>query len=160
MRFVVCENRYVRRIDQHLVDHDLEDQRRDQGEDLQEERGDQHLGEHAAYFQIAPMKHEISKRRARWSSEPRRVKHQLAVPHGLELFAREQRGPRLAWRLQQDLLVIGLGDDDEVAVLQNSDRGKWRLRKTVEGVFRTLAFRLCRRATRSISVLPMVRVPS
>ena len=35
---------------QHLVDDDLEEQRRDQREELQEERGDQHLGEQAAVF--------------------------------------------------------------------------------------------------------------
>ena len=35
---------------QHLVDHDLEEQRRDQREQLQEERGDQHLAQQMAVF--------------------------------------------------------------------------------------------------------------
>ena len=35
---------------QHLVDDDLEEQRRDQREQLQEERGDQHLAEQMAIF--------------------------------------------------------------------------------------------------------------
>ena len=34
-------------VDQHLVDDDLEEQRRDEREQLQEERGDQHLAEQA-----------------------------------------------------------------------------------------------------------------
>ena len=32
-------------VDQHLVDDDLEEQRRDQREQLQEERGDQHFAQ-------------------------------------------------------------------------------------------------------------------
>ena len=37
-------------MDQHLVDDDLEEQRRDEREELQEERGDQHLAELLAVF--------------------------------------------------------------------------------------------------------------
>jgi hypothetical protein len=35
-------------VHEHLVDHDLEEERRDQGEDLQEERGDQDFAQQAA----------------------------------------------------------------------------------------------------------------
>ena len=35
-------------VHQHLVDHDLEEQRRDQREELQEERGHQHLAQQPA----------------------------------------------------------------------------------------------------------------
>ena len=38
-------------VAEHLVDHDLEEQRRHQGEDLDEERGQQHVGERLA---VAP----------------------------------------------------------------------------------------------------------
>lgn len=44
---------------QHLVDHDLEDQPRDQGEDLQEERGDQQLWNIRRYFKIARMRTDV-----------------------------------------------------------------------------------------------------
>ena len=37
-------------VHQHLVDDHLEEQRRDQGEQLQEERGDQHLAQKMAIF--------------------------------------------------------------------------------------------------------------
>jgi hypothetical protein len=33
---------------EHLVDHDLEEQRRNQSEQLQEKRGEEHLAEQAA----------------------------------------------------------------------------------------------------------------
>ena len=71
---------------QHLVDHDLEEQRRDQREQLQEERGDQHLAEQAAVFVDGAQEpgdveapDEIGER-ARGGSSGR-----AAVPHRLEL---------------------------------------------------------------------------
>jgi len=94
-------------------------------------------------FQMAPMNHEMSEWRA----------------DRYELIATEQRGSRLIGHLQQNLLVIGLGDHNEVAIPQKGDR-RQRLTGRVESGTADLGLRLCRQATPSISVLPMVRVPS
>ena len=80
---------------EHLVDHDLEEQRRQQPEDLQEERGDQDLGQGlAGICLIAGMNQPMPKRCATPSPDGApRQKHQSASPGGFERFALEQFGP-------------------------------------------------------------------
>jgi len=41
---------------EHLVDHDLEEQRGDEGKELQEERSDKHLREEPVSFAAVPCK--------------------------------------------------------------------------------------------------------
>ena len=112
---------------QHLVDDDLEEQRRDQGEQLQEERGDQHLAQQAAVFvDRAQEPGDVEAAgEVRQAGAPR---HQIeaAVPDRDELGPRHQVGPRRQRRLDQDLVVAGLAEDQEAAVAQRRDGGQGR----------------------------------
>ncbi len=110
---------------QHLVDDDLEEQRRDQPERLQEQRDDQHLGQDPAVFMHRA--HEpadveppcqIAERRAPGDED------HLAGPVGIELGPR----PHL-WLLSQDVeqqhpVRRGTQEQSETAIPRHRDRGQ------------------------------------
>jgi hypothetical protein len=100
-----------------LVDDDLEEQRRDQREDLQEERGNQHLAEQASVF-VNGTEEPGDVEPARQIDEagpPGHQKH-LAVPRLLEFGARHHGGPRRERRLDQGLVVTDYTEQQKVAV--------------------------------------------
>ncbi len=80
---------------QHLVDHDLEEQGRDQGEELEEERGDQHLGQKPSVF-LDRAQEPGDVEAAREVGQGRAPCHQdePAVPHRLEFGPRHRFGAR------------------------------------------------------------------
>ena len=82
-------------VHQNLVDHHLEEQRRDQGEHLQEERGHQHFAQQMPVFVDCP--HEPGDVEAaghlRQSGAPGH-QDQFAVPERKQFSLRHQDGPR------------------------------------------------------------------
>ena len=107
---------------QHLVDDHLEEQRRDQGEQLQEERRDQHLAQQMSIFVDRSQKPgDVEAAGDVRQSAPAGHQDQLAVPDRDELGPRHQSGPRCLRRLDQNLVLGGLGDHHEPAVTQGRD---------------------------------------
>ena len=77
--------------DQHLVDDDLEEQRRDQREKLEEERGDEDLAEQMAVFvDGAEEPADVEAARKIHQSGATCHQHKTAVPNCLELVARHR----------------------------------------------------------------------
>ena len=115
-------------VHQHLVDDDLEDHRRYEGEDLQEERGDHHLGEHPPVFvDRAEEPGDVEALRQVDQRTAARHLHDRAAPSCLELFALEQRRPLGIRHLDQDPLGVSPGDEHEAAVLQLGNGRQRRL---------------------------------
>jgi hypothetical protein len=114
-------------VNQDLVDDDLEEQRRDQREQLEEERRHQHLAEHVAVLvQGAEKPGDVEAARQVQDALARRHQHKLTVPHGLELLARHQARLWRLGRLDNCLVVPDLADDDETAITQHRDAGHRR----------------------------------
>ena len=80
---------------EHLVDDDLEEQRRDERKELKEERGDQHLAEQMAVLVDRPQEPR-NVEAAREIRQFRSARHQdkAAVPNGFELGPRHRFGSR------------------------------------------------------------------
>ncbi len=80
---------------EHLVDHHLEEQRGDQREELQEEGGDQHLGEKPPVFVNCTEKpRDIETSGEIEQSGPPRHEYETPVPDRLELGLGHQCRPR------------------------------------------------------------------
>ena len=96
-------------VHENLVDHHLEEQRRDQGEHLQEERGHQHFAQQMPVFVDRP--HEPGDVEAaghlRQSGAPGHP-NQFAVPERKQFSLRHQDGPRRVRVLHQDLALPAL----------------------------------------------------
>ena len=109
-------------VNQHLVDHHLEEQRRDQGEQLQEERRDQHLAQEMAIFVDRSQKpSDVEPAGDIRQSSPAGHQDELAVPDRDEFGLRHQGGSGRPRRLDQNLVLAGLGDHQEPAVAQGRD---------------------------------------
>ncbi|EGW52914.1 hypothetical protein TevJSym_cb00010 [endosymbiont of Tevnia jerichonana (vent Tica)] len=112
---------------QHLVDHHLKKERRDQGEKLQEEGGQQHLAQQPAVFndggdEPAEIKAAALARQQRAFSD----ENQLTAPGGLEDLSGQGQRAALQWILDQQPLRLSLiaGDDEIVAVVVTGDGGQ------------------------------------
>ena len=107
---------------EHLVDDDLEEQRRDQGEQLQEEGGDQHFGEEAAVL-VDGAEEPGDVEAAREIDEARPPCHQdeIAGPASLKLGLRHHGRERPERVLHQDLVLAYLGEEEEAAVPHDRD---------------------------------------
>ena len=115
---------------QHLVDDHLKEQRRDQGEQLQEERRDQHLAQEMPIFVDRSQKPgDVEPAGDVRQSGPAGHQDQSAVPDREKLGPRHQGGPGRLRRLDQDLVLGGLGDHHEPAVTQGRDGRQGRLGK-------------------------------
>ena len=112
---------------EHLVDDDLEEQRRDQGKELQEERGDQHLAEQAAIL-VDGAQEPGDVEAARQVEQAGAARHQdePAVPDRLELGPRHELGPRRQRMLDQRLVLADLAENQKAAVAQRGDPGQGR----------------------------------
>ena len=108
---------------QHLVDDDLEEQRRDEREELQEERGDQHLAEQAAVF--------VDRAEEPGDVEPAGEIRQ-AMPAAPSARGGRPRSPRIRLAsscagagirgtLHQHLVLVRLAQQQEAAVAQHRD---------------------------------------
>ncbi len=112
---------------QHLVDDDLKEQRRDQGEQLQEKRGDQHLAQEVPIFVDRSQKPcDVEPTGDVRQPDPAGHQDQFAVPDREELGPRHQGRPLRVRRPNQDLVFGGLGDQQEGAVAQGGDRRQGR----------------------------------
>ena len=79
-------------VHEHLVDHDLEEQRRNKGKQLQEERGNKHLAKETAVFvNGAEEPGDVKPTRQINQSRAARHQHETTIPHRLKL------GPRHQW---------------------------------------------------------------
>jgi hypothetical protein len=121
-------------VNQHLVDHDLEEQWRDQREDLEEERGDQDFREQRAVADDgrnepadAKLAVIVGQRRALGQQD------QLAALCLLELGAVYRERTRLCWVLDQHLVACHLGQHEEAAVAAPGDSGQRRAGQPVLG---------------------------
>jgi hypothetical protein len=113
-------------VHQHLVDDHLEEQRRDQREELQEERGDEHLAEEASIFVDRPEKPGDAESACDvGQAGPAGHQDQPAVPDRQELGPRHQGRPGPRW-LYQDLAPARLGQQQEPAVAQARYRRQGR----------------------------------
>ena len=109
---------------QHLVDDHLEEQRRDQAEQLQEERREEHLAQEISIFVDRSQKPgDVESAGDVRQSRPAGHQDQPAAPDREQLVARHQSGPGRLRRLDQDLVLGGLGDHHEPAVTQRRDGG-------------------------------------
>ena len=119
-------------VHEHLVDHDLEEERRDQREQLDEERGQQDLAqEPAVLVHGAEEPGDVEAPGQIGELGPPGHQHQPAVPHGLELGARHQLRARLVGHLDQDLVLAGPAQQQEAAIAQDGDAGQGRARQPV-----------------------------
>ena len=115
-------------VHQHLVDDDLEEQRRDQAEQLQEERGDHHLAQQVTIFMDRPQKPgDVEPARDIRQSGAAGHQDQSAVPDGDQFVPRHHHGPGRQRRLHQNLVGVGLGNQEEPAIAQRRDRGQGRV---------------------------------
>jgi hypothetical protein len=99
---------------QHFVNDHLEEQRRNQREELEEEGCGQHFGEHPPV--LANSAHEPGEvEAARKVRQARAARHKdkAAAPDGLELLPRHRLGPRLHRALHQHLVGSGSAEDEE-----------------------------------------------
>ena len=83
-------------VHQHLVDHNLEEQRRDQRKKLEKERPHQHAGESVTIF-VNGAEEPADVKAPRQIKQPRapRHQHELTVPQRLEFVALHQARSRL-----------------------------------------------------------------
>ena len=102
-----------------------------------------------------------SNRRARSVSGAPRHQDEAAVPHGFELGPRHQRRPLAIRRLDEDLVLARLAEQQKPAVAQGGDSRQGRAGQPVPSRLRdSLAFRPSCRAQRSISGTPIASVPN
>ena len=107
---------------QHLVDDDLKEQRGDEREDLEEKRGNHHLAEHVTVFMNgAKEPGDVESAREVRQRRPPRHQDEPAIPNGLELGPRHQRGPRRQRGLNEHLVLAHLGEEEKPTVLENRD---------------------------------------
>ena len=116
---------------ENLVDDDLEEQRADEREDLQEERSDQHLAQQAAIFMYGTQEpgdieppRKIRERRAT------RHQDQTTVPERFEFSAGQFERAGLRGTQHQDLVALRLAKQDKAAIIEGRDRRQGRTRKT------------------------------
>jgi hypothetical protein len=115
---------------QHLVDHDLKEQRGDEGESLKEEGCNQHLRQDAPIF-VNGAEKPADVETAGQIDESGAPRHQdeRAVPDRFKLLARHQRRARGTRRLNEDLGVVRLANEQEAAILERGNGGQRRARK-------------------------------
>ena len=115
---------------EHLVDHDLEEQRRHQRKELEKERGDQHFAQQAAVLMDrAQEPGDVEPARQIGEGRPFRHQHEPAIPHGFELGPGHHRRSLAIRRLDDDLVVTGLAEQQKAPVAQDGYSGQWRTGK-------------------------------
>jgi hypothetical protein len=117
---------------QHLVDDDLEEHRRDQRKELEKERGDQHLAEQSAIF-LDRAQEPGDIKPSPEVDQPGAPCHQdeAAIPRRFELGSRHQRRPLGIRRLDEDLVLANLAEQQKPAIAQSSDCGQRRTSQPV-----------------------------
>ncbi len=106
---------------QHLVDHDLEEQRRDQREELQEERGDQHFAQQTAVFVDRAQKPGDVEPARDVDSPARRVIRTSRRPTPLRARPASSSRAERQRRLDQDLVLAWPWRAPEPAIAQDRD---------------------------------------
>src|SRR6516165_5206123 len=110
-------------MDEHLVDHHLEEQRRYQGEKLQEKRGNEYFAEMAPILVNGAEKpSDVETPRHIGQCGAPCHQHDPAVTDCLELSLDHQGGARRMRRLNEHFTVAEFSEQQETAVAQCSDR--------------------------------------
>src|SRR5204863_5532486 len=100
-------------MDEHLVDDNLGEQRREQGKELQKEGCDEHLAQKRSVFDDGrdePGEIELQILKAQVG--PLGKEQELPAPDRFELLAREHERPRLNRILNESLLPFKLREHD------------------------------------------------
>src|SRR5216684_6065594 len=123
------DHQYLQRahaaMHEHLVDDDLKEQWADQREDLQEERGDQHLGEEVPILvNCAQEPSDVEPARQIRKRCPPSHQNDTAIPYGLELGALHQLRARRERTLHKNLVLGHFSEHDKAAVVQG--RNSWQ----------------------------------
>lgn len=119
-------------VHQHLVDHDLREQRSQQTEQLKNKRSDQHLAEQLSIFDDGGDEPgEVELQILRTQMGPFRKEQHFAAPKRLEPVAGQDQRTRLDRVLHQHLLFVGLGQDQVTAVGPPDHGGKRKSRQLV-----------------------------
>ena len=109
-------------MDQHLVDHHLEEERREQCEKLQEERGQQHFGEQSPVPGEGGQEPAKSKAPPLGGSTPATGRQdQATAPRLLEQRSGQRQRAALQRIPQQYLAIAAGGDHEPVAILVLGD---------------------------------------
>ena len=112
-------------IDQNLVDDDLEEQRRNQRKELEEERGDENLAEQIAVLvDGAEEPGDVEAAGKVQQAGATGHQHKTAVPDRLEFCARHEHGPRRQGILNENLVLAGFAEKQIAAVAQHRDAGQ------------------------------------
>ena len=108
---------------EHLVNNDLEKQRRDQGKELKEERGKQNFAQHPPVLMDRSKKPgNIKPGRQVSEAGPLRHHQKPAIPYGFELGLRHLDRLRATW-LKYDELVLGdFAEQQKAAILKGGQR--------------------------------------
>ena len=95
--------------------------------ELEKERGDQHLAEQSAIF-LDRAQEPGDIKPSPEVGQPGAPRHQdeAAIPRGFELGSRHQRRPLGIRRLDEDLVLANLAEQQKPAVAQSSDCGQRR----------------------------------
>jgi hypothetical protein len=119
-------------MDQHLVDHDLEEQGAHQAEQLQEKRGEEDFAEQVAVFvDGAQEPGDVEAPCQIGELGAAREQHQPAVPDRLKLGARQQLRSGLVSRLHQDPVIGEASDDQKAATTKGGDARQGRFCEAV-----------------------------
>ena len=113
---------------QDLVDHDLEEERRYEREDLQEKRGDQHLAQQAAVLDHRLKKPgDVEPSRQLGEASAPGKDDEVAVPRCFKLAAPHDYGLAVDWILHKHAAVGDLGQYEEPPVAAAGNRRQRRL---------------------------------
>ena len=146
---------------QHLVDDDLEEQRRHQGEQLQKERCNQHFAQQMPVFMDRP--HEPGDVEAAGDlrqSGPAGHQNQFAIPERKKFGLRHKNGPRRLRRLHQDLVLPALAMTMNPPSRSAAIAGKGVFTSRDQSLRQARALSPRSLAHRSISGAPIFVVPS
>ena len=112
-------------MDQHLVDDDLHKERGQEGEELQEKRGDEHFPEQRPVLdEGGDEPGEIEREIVQAQIGPLGEQQDVSRPGRLELLARENQRARLGRILDEDLLPFELCEHDIAAICALRQSGK------------------------------------
>jgi hypothetical protein len=99
-----------------------------QRKELEEERGDQHLAQETAVFvDRAEKPCDVEPARQIGEGSPLRHQHEPAIPYDFELGPRHQGWSRGIRRLDDDLVLASLAEQQKAPVAQGGNSGQWRI---------------------------------
>ena len=121
-------------MNEHLVDDDLEEERADEREELQEERGDEHFAQEAAIFlDRAEEPGDVEAPREVRERRTARHQNQTSIPDRLEFSAAQGFRTRGRRALDHHQVLSCLAEQEEIPILECRDCRQRRARKARPG---------------------------